>query len=105
MAESEFVPLVVVESVPVVAPWSVLGIVVVVEDPPVVVEDPPVVVLVDWAKANPVDNAAMAAAQRSRFIVNSVFRKRPFSDETSQGNDGSKRGKKRPGIHIFAIWI
>lgn len=56
--------------------WSVvvLGIVVVVDDPPVVVEDPPVVVLVDCAKANPVDNAAMAAAQRSRFMVNSDFR-------------------------------
>jgi len=52
----------------------VLGIVVVVDDPPVVVEDPPVVVLVDCAKANPVDNAAMAAAQRSRFMVNSVVR-------------------------------
>jgi hypothetical protein len=33
-----------------------------------------VVVLVDCAKANPVDNAAMAAAQSSRFIVNSAFR-------------------------------
>ncbi|RWC28366.1 MAG: hypothetical protein EOS27_18545 [Mesorhizobium sp.] len=53
-----FVPLVVIESVPVV-PWSVdvLGTVVVV----VVVDDPPVVVLVDCAKANPVDNAAMSA--------------------------------------------
>jgi hypothetical protein len=47
----------------------VFGIVVV-----VVVDDPPVVVVVDCAKANPVDNAAMAAAQRSRFMVNSVFR-------------------------------
>ncbi|MBA1144406.1 hypothetical protein [Mesorhizobium neociceri] len=65
MAEFEFVPLVVVESVP----WSVvvLGIVVV-----VVVDDPPVVV-VDCAKANTVDNAAMAAAKRSRFMINSLM--------------------------------
>jgi hypothetical protein len=72
LAEFEFVPLVVVESVR----WSgvLLGMVVVVDDPPVVVEDPPVVVLVDCAKANPVDNAAMAAALRSRFIVNSLVR-------------------------------
>ncbi|MER8430070.1 hypothetical protein [Mesorhizobium caraganae] len=69
MAEFEFVPLVVVES----APWSVvvLGI--------VVVDDPPVVVVVDCAKANPVDSAsAIAAAKRSRFMINNsilnVFR-------------------------------
>ncbi|WP_292654785.1 hypothetical protein, partial [Mesorhizobium sp.] len=67
MAEFEFVPLVVVESVP----WSVvvLGMVLV-----VVVDDPPVpVVLLDWAKANPVDSATMADAKSSCFMINSMF--------------------------------
>lgn len=57
----------------------------------VVVDDPPVVVVVDCAKRNPVDSAATAAAKRSCFMMNSVFKHRPFGHVTSQGNDVSKK--------------
>lgn len=86
MAEFDFVPLVVVESVP--GSVAVLGKVVVgaADDPPVVVDDPPDV-LVDCAKATPVDKAAIAAATTSRFMMNNSV----FEMSLRTGNIATKR--------------
>jgi hypothetical protein len=55
----------------------------------VVVDEVPLVVLVDCAKARPLDRANMADAIRSRFILLSCSRKCPFVQLTGDGRNGS----------------